>query len=144
MTTAQQQSVKGVDIGTSRLVLATTNGEAVDFTPQLNAFVAIPYSKMTEQMLARENILHQVEGAHIYAYGNRADEFAKFLEGDTRRPMQSGLLNPEEPRNLQMIELLLGRLCGKAADGEKLCLSIPSATPDRGADLIYHERSVQG
>jgi hypothetical protein len=138
-----QQAVKGLDLGTSRIVLATLNGQKVSFTPQLNAFVDIPYSKMTEQMLARENILHEVEGSHIYAYGNRADEFAKFLEGDTRRPMQSGLLNPAEPKNLQMIELLLGRLCGKAGDGEKLCLSIPSAPRDRDADLIYHERSVQ-
>jgi hypothetical protein len=99
---------------------------------------------MTEQMLARENILHEIERPHIYAYGNRADEFAKFLDGDTRRPMQSGLLNPAEPKNLQMIELLLRRLCGKATNGEKLCLSIPSAPPDRNSDLIYHERSVQG
>jgi hypothetical protein len=126
---APQQAVKGLDLGTSRIVLATMNGQKVNFTPQLNAFVDIPYSKMTEQMLARENILHEVEGSHIYAYGNRADEFAKFLDGDTRRPMQSGLLNPAEPKNLQMIELLLGRLCGKASSGEKLCLSIPSASP---------------
>jgi hypothetical protein len=144
MSTASQQAVKGLDLGTSRIVLATMNGEEVDFSPQLNAFVEIPYSKMTEQMLEREHILHQVEGSHIYAYGNRADEFAKFLEGDTRRPMQGGLLNPTEPKNVQMIELLLGRLCGKAGDGEKLCLSTPSAPPDRGADLIFHERSVQG
>jgi hypothetical protein len=141
---APQHAVKGLDLGTSRIVLATLNGQKVSFSPQLNAFVDLPYSKMTEQMLDRENILHEVEGSHIYAYGNRADEFAKFLDGDTRRPMQSGLLNPAEPKNLQMIELLLGRLCGKASDGEKLCLSIPSAPPDRGSDLIYHERSVQG
>ena len=144
MAATSQHAVKGLDLGTSRIVLATLNGEDVDFTPQLNAFVDIPYSRMTEQMLARENILHQIEGAHIYAYGNRADEFAKFLDGDTRRPMQSGLLNPAEPKNLQMIELLVGRLCGKAAKGEKLCLSIPSAPPERGSDLIFHARSVQG
>jgi hypothetical protein len=141
---ASQQAVKGLDLGTSRIVLATMNGQKVDFTPQLNAFVAIPYSRMTEQMLAREDILHEVEGGHIYVYGNRADEFAKFLDGDTRRPMQSGLLNPAEPKNLHMIELLVGRLCGKAGNGEKLCLSIPSAPPERGSDLIFHERSVQG
>jgi hypothetical protein len=143
-TALSQQAVKGLDLGTSRIVLASMTGQSVNFTPQLNAFVDIPFSKMTEQMLARENILHEVEGAHIYAYGNRSDEFAKFLDGDTRRPMQSGLLNPAEPKNLQMIELLLERLCGKASDGEKLCLSIPSAPTDRGADLMFHERSVQG
>jgi len=143
-TNATQHAVKGLDLGTSRIVLATLNGEEVDFNPQLNAFVAIPYSKMTEQMLAREHIMHQVEGGHIYAYGNRADEFAKFLDGDTRRPMQGGLLNPTEPKNVQMIELLLARLCGKASEGEKLCLSIPCAPAERGSDLIFHERSVQG
>ena len=143
-TALSQHAVKGLDLGTSRIVLASMTGQSVNFTPQLNAFVDIPFSKMTEQMLARENILHEVEGAHIYAYGNRSDEFAKFLDGDTRRPMQSGLLNPAEPKNLQMIELLLERLCGKASDGEKLCLSIPSAPTDRGADLMFHERSVQG
>jgi len=137
------QAVKGLDVGTSRIVLATLNGPDVSFTAQLNAFVQLPYSRMTEQMLTREKILHEVEGDEIYAYGNRADEFAKFLNGDTRRPMQSGLLNPGEPKGLQMIELLLGRLCGKASDGEKLCLSIPSAPPEHGSDLIFHERSVQ-
>ncbi len=54
------------------------------------------------------------------------------------------MLNPSEPRNLQVIELLLSRMCGKAGDGEKLCLSVPSAPPTRDTDLIYHERSVQG
>ncbi len=141
---AASHAVKGLDLGTSRIVLATLEGDEVSFTPQLNAFVDLPYSRMTEQMLAREDILHQVEGAHIYAYGNRADEFAKFLDGDARRPMQSGLLNPTEPKNLQMIELLLERLCGKASSGAKLCLSVPSAPPDRGADLLFHARSVQG
>jgi len=140
---ASQPAVKGIDLGTSSIVLAAPNGQTVEFTPQLNAFVELPYSRMTEQMLARENILHLVEGDHIYVYGNRTDEFAKFLDGDARRPMQSGLLNPAEPRNLQMIELLLGRLCGKARDGEKLCLSVPSAPPDRGSDLIFHQRSMQ-
>jgi hypothetical protein len=57
--------------------------------------------------------------------------------------MHSGLLNPAEPRNLQMIELLLGRLCGKASREEKLCFSIPSAPPGHSSDLIFHERSIQ-
>ena len=142
--TTPQQAVKGLDLGTSRIVLATLNGQKVDFAPQLNAFVEIPYSKMTEQMLGRENILHEVEGAHIYTYGNRSDEFAKFLNGDTRRPMQGGLINPAEPKNLQIIELLLEHLCGKASPGEKVCFSIPCSPSDGGSDIIFHERSVQG
>ena len=58
--------------------------------------------------------------------------------------MQSGLLNPAEPKNLQMIELLLTQLCGEAGPEEKLCFSIPSAPSGHDSDLIFHERSVQG
>jgi hypothetical protein len=134
---------KGLDLGTSRIVLATLEGEDVDFNPQLNAFVDLPYSKMTELMLVRERILHHVEGSHIYVYGNRSDEFAKFLDSDARRPMCGGLLNPTEPKNVLMIELLLEQLCGKASGDEKLCLSVPSAPLDRASDLIFHQRSVQ-
>lgn len=140
---APQPSVKALDLGTSRIVLSTLHGQNVTFTPQLNAFVELPYSKMTEQMLAREDILHRVEGNLIYAYGNRSDEFAKFLSGDSRRPMQNGLLNPTEPRNLEMVELLLRNLCGEAGPGEKLCFSVPSPPPGHESDLIFHERSVQ-
>jgi hypothetical protein len=140
--TPSTQPLKGLDLGTSRIVLASLDGDAVTYTPQLNAFIELPYTKMTENMLISQSILYRVEGMRIFAYGNRADEFAKFLKGDARRPMQGGVLNPDEPKNLQMIELLVERLCGKASKGDKICFSIPSSPPDRRSDLIFHERSV--
>jgi hypothetical protein len=134
--------LKGLDLGTSRIVLATMNGEKVNFTAQRNAFVELPYVKMTETMLGSEGILHTVDEKHLYVYGNRADEFAKFLDGEERRPMARGLLNPNEPKNLEMIELLITHLCGEAREGEKICFSIPTAPSDRKSDLVFHERSV--
>jgi hypothetical protein len=135
--------LKGLDLGTSRVVLATMSGEKVNFMAQRNAFVELPLVKMTEKMLASEGILHTVDDKRLYVYGNRADEFAKFLEGDERRPMARGLLNPAEPKNLEMIELLIKHLCGEASDGDKVCFSIPSAPADHKSDLVFHERSVQ-
>ncbi|HUB12509.1 MAG TPA: hypothetical protein VMB34_11165 [Acetobacteraceae bacterium] len=143
-TPESQPAAKGLDLGTSRIVLSKSNGQKVSYSPQLNAFVDLPHSKMTEQMLTRENILHRVEGDHIYAYGNRVDEFAKFLSGDARRPMQNGMLNPNEPKNLEMVGLLLQHLCGAATPGDKLCFSVPSPPPDHASDLVFHERSMQG
>jgi hypothetical protein len=140
--TASAQSLKGLDLGTSRIVLASLRGDKVDYAPQLNAFVDLPNTRMTEKMLVAQDILHCVEGSRIYAYGNRSDEFAKFLDGDARRPMRSGVLNPAEPKNLQMIELLVEGVCGRAGKGEKICFSVPSAPPDRASDLVFHERAV--
>jgi len=134
---------KGLDLGTSRIVLAATRGDRTHYKTELNAFVSLPYSKMNKAMLEREDIHHRSNGKEILAFGNRVDEFANILGGDTRRPMQTGVLNPREPRNLEMLELALTKLCGRAADGEKICFSVPSDASGEGADVIYHEQSIR-
>ncbi|MDX1402507.1 MAG: hypothetical protein R3245_11345 [Kiloniellales bacterium] len=133
---------KGLDVGTSRLVLATMAGETPNYKQQLNAFVSFPFTKMADMTLKEEDILHVVEGPQILAFGNRCDEFANMLGGTTRRPMATGLLNPQEPQNLEVTRLLLEHLCGQAQKGEKLCFSVPNSPDSTGSDVVYHEESV--
>ncbi len=140
--TASAARVKGLDLGTSRIVLAELHGEHTNFEVQLNAFVTLPLSNMTKSMLEREGILHFVEDSQIIAYGNRVDEFANMLSGDTQRPMQTGLLNAAEPRSLQIVELAIEKICGPARKGEKITFSVPSAIPENESDLIYHQQAI--
>lgn len=133
---------KGLDLGTSRIVVAEQDGSGVKYREMLNAFVALPFTKMTAQMLKREGILHMAEGDQLIAYGNRVDEFANIFGGDTRRPMRSGLLNAAEPKSRRMLALLLEQACGRAKRGEKICYGVPSAAEGHASDLIYHEQSV--
>ena len=132
----------GLDIGTSRIVKANSNDERPVYSAMLNAFLALPYTRMTEQMLDHEGFSYRVEGKEIVAYGNRVDEFANIFGGDTRRPMHSGTLNPNEPLSLQIVELEIAELCGKARRNSKICFSVPSAPKGHEADLIYHEQTV--
>jgi hypothetical protein len=134
---------KGLDLGTSRIVLATMAGELPNYERQLNAFVSLPFSKILESTLQQEGILHIVEGSRILAFGNRCDEFANMFGGITRRPMSTGLLNPEEPQGLKIIGLLIEHLCGAAKKGEKICFSLPTSPDSTGNDLVYHEESVR-
>lgn len=133
---------KGLDVGTSRIVLARSRQHGYGYEHQLNAFVALPFSRMTEVMLRRENILFHIEDSAILAYGNRVEEFANILNGDTRRPMQTGLLNPNEPKSLQMLELAIRELCGEGQQGEKMCFSVPCGTSENESDVIYHEGTI--
>ena len=133
---------KGLDVGTSRLVLARPVESTYQYEGQLNAFISLPYSRMTEGMLRRERIFFSVEGSTILAYGNRVEEFANILNGETRRPIRTGLLNPAEPKSLQMLELALTKMCGPAQKDEKICFSIPSGDPNNQSDVIYHERTI--
>ena len=135
-------NVKGFDIGTSRIVLAQPAEQGYRYETLLNAFIALPYSKMTEAMLRREGILHHVERSEILAYGNRVEEFANILNGDTRRPMSTGFLNPSEPRSLSMMEVAVRSMAGQAQKGERLCFSVPCGLPDQESDIIYHEQTM--
>ena len=139
---ANKKNVKGLDLGTSHLVMARHGEEGYEFKQELNAFVEIPLSRITVKMLKKKGIPHRVDGGVCFAFGNGAEQFANMTGGDTRRPMYSGLLNPNEPKSLEMIEEALAKVVGKAAQGEKICFSIPSASPRRESDLTFHQSTV--
>src|SRR5262249_60389195 len=62
----------GLDIGTSRVVLATGSAGQVKTASELNAFVTVPYSKFTENILKQNKVSfqHNGGGASIQIFGN--------------------------------------------------------------------------
>ncbi|MCS7316324.1 MAG: cell division protein FtsA [Bryobacterales bacterium] len=130
----------GLDVGTSRIVLARRSGEEYQFDSQLNAFVSIPWSKLTCEVLEKERIPHARSDGQILVFGDASERFADLLHTETRRPMLEGALNPEEPEGLSVVraivELLTGGLERK---GSKLCYSIP-APPVGSPDAFKFHR----
>src|SRR5581483_1962598 len=130
--TAYTQPI-GLDVGTSRIVAARCAEKRYTFETQLNAFLALPYSKLAESLLQRENVFHEVRGQDIVVMGNDAQRFAEIFHVETRRPMQNGVLNPHEPHSLAVLRSIIGRLAGKAsAEGQKAFFSVPA--PVDGGD----------
>src|SRR4051794_36600286 len=99
MTPASTTAV-GVDVGTSRIVTAHRADNEYCYRTELNAFVELPFSKMTQSVLQYESVLHSLQGNHIIVHGNESERFADLLGVETRRPMYRGLLNPDEPEGL--------------------------------------------
>ena len=139
-----QSAIKaiGLDIGTSRIVLAEPNGGGFNYRAQLNTFVSLPYSKVTEAMLRKEEIPYKVTDNRILVLGERAQKLAHTLNVDVRRPMSRGLLNPNEPQNVQVIEEMVLRLAGHAKQGDKVCLSVPGSGEGNSEDLAYHRTTL--
>ena len=134
----------GLDIGTSRIVAAQRSGEEYKYSAQLNAFVAIPYSKMTETVLTKENIPHSVQGSSIVVPGNESERFANLLDMETRRPMTRGLLNPTEPDSVALIRQLVSSTLGSwVKPGQRVCFTIPAATAGTEDNLTYHEATLK-
>ena len=109
------------------------------YESQLNAFVAIPYSKITEGVLEREKIPHTVQAGQIIVHGNESEKFAGLLNAETRRPMTGGVLDAKEPDSLSMIREILttmfaGASRGKAPEG-LFYGARPAAGRGRLADL---------
>ncbi|MFB3826821.1 MAG: hypothetical protein ACE15B_08630 [Bryobacteraceae bacterium] len=134
----------GLDIGTSRIVVARSGEKKYQYDSQLNAFLTLPYSKLAENLLQRENVFHEVRGAEIVVAGNDAQRFAEVFHVETRRPMRGGVLNPQEPHSLAVLRSIVTRLVGKAAaEGQKVFFSVPAPPPAGDGGLAFHEASIR-
>jgi hypothetical protein len=133
----------GLDVGTSRIVAARNTERRYEYAAELNAFLTLPYSRMTENLLQRENVFHQVHGPDILVAGNDAQKFAEIFHVETRRPMLNGLLNPQEPHSLAIVRSIIEKLVGRAgAEGQKVFFSVPSREGGEGCNS-YHEASIR-
>jgi hypothetical protein len=135
----------GLDVGTSRLVLASGTADHVKTSAELNAFVTVPYSKFTENILKQNNVSYQVNGSQsIQIFGNDTDRFANFFNAEARRPMRDGMLNPNEEYSLPVMQAIVQQLLKKTKKGETLRFSVPGVLRDAGSsDLVYHEAMLK-
>ena len=61
-TEATKSETIGLDVGTSRIVTARQINNEIKYNTQLNAFITIPYSRMTENVLQKEAVPHTCRG----------------------------------------------------------------------------------
>ncbi len=142
-TETRNNSAIGLDVGTSRIVTARQANHEIRYDIQLNAFVTIPYSKMTESVLQKEGVPHTVEGNEILVHGNESERFADLLNKDIRRTMTRGVLNPDEPDSVRLVREITASLAGKGEKGQKLCFTVPAAPLGAEENLTYHEATIR-
>lgn len=133
----------GLDIGTSRIVVARSVDKKYQYESELNAFVTLPHSSLTESLLRRENVFHEVRAGELVVAGDDAARFAEIFHIETRRPMLNGVLNPKEPHSLGVVRSIIGRMLGKSEkEGRKVFFSVPA--PIEGTDnaIPYHEAAL--
>jgi hypothetical protein len=133
----------GLDIGTSRIVTAQQNGGGnTQVRSELNAFVTLPFSKLTQSVLRKEAIPHTVEGSELVIYGNESEKLADLFHVETRRPMLRGVLNPGEPNSLDLVRQLVTSLTSDT-QAERICFSVPAPTLGSDENVTYHEASLR-
>jgi hypothetical protein len=134
----------GLDVGTSRIVMAQRKDQEIQYESQLNAFVAIPSSKITEGVLEREKIPHTKLPEEIIVHGNESEKFAGLLNAETRRSMSRGVLDAKEPESIRMLREILASMLGPGdKTRQKLCFTVPAAPLGAEDNLTYHEVTLR-
>ncbi|HSW50449.1 MAG TPA: hypothetical protein VLH09_09755, partial [Bryobacteraceae bacterium] len=130
----------GLDVGTSRIVVASRTEQEYAYRGHLNAFVAVPHTKMTARTLKKEGILHLVKDSEILIYGNESERFADLFHLEARRPMSGGMLNPGEPQSLDLIRHIFEAVVGEGGGGAlRVCYSVPAPPLGCESQITYHE-----
>ena len=143
-STRTSTPILGLDVGTSRIVLSWKDSEHYSFNSQLNAFVAVPYTRMTENALRREGVPFEKHDQELVVLGNEAPRFADLLNVEMRRPMVQGVLNPAEPESLPVIRTIVETMVHQADSGKpKVYISVPAAPLNGEEGLTYHEATLR-
>lgn len=134
----------GLDVGTSKVVIAQGDSTNCVDVAQLNAFFALPYSSLHERSLRQSKIAFYRAGDELVVYGSDAEKFAHMFNAEVRRPMAKGILNPAEPSATHVLETILGSLVPPAqTPGETIAFSVPAAAREMEAELTYHEETIK-
>jgi len=128
---------KGLDCGTSFYIAATED----TVKKQRNAFLTVDGEvKQVKLMLKRQKIPFVEKAGKVHIVGQHAFNYAQiFSTSELKRPMKSGLLNPNEKDALPVLNAIIGELLGEAKDGETCVYCIPSKPIDVQREVSYHE-----
>lgn len=143
MSNKPETPALGLDVGTSRICLASQSAENYEYKTQLNAFVTIPFTKMTESVLRKAGVPYTTSGGELIVHGNESEKFADLLNVETRRTMNRGVLNSAEPESLTMLRNIVTSLCGRPSSPSRLCFTIPAAPLGSEENLTYHEKTLK-
>lgn len=134
----------GLDIGTANIVVAYNTQNDVQTHMQLNAFFTIPYSSITGKTLSSEGVLFFHKNEDLYILGDSAENFANIFGGNTRRPIERGILNPKENESISVIKAIINKLISKPQKkNERICFSVPGNPIDEQASVVFHESIIK-
>jgi len=132
---------RGLDIGTMFVVGAKDEGGKTQFTSIRDAFFTLENNDLLVDMMKKAGVDHVIRGDEVVVIGDKSIEFANTFRAELRRPLQDGVISPQEKDAFGIIELILKRAVGEASKkGETCCFSVPADAIDKeGSSTVFHQ-----
>lgn len=142
---------KGLDVGTSFIVLSTEKKNSIEYKDFRDAFYIIKpttpvATKMIEKGLSGKVFIKDSDGSFIIL-GKDAIEKAIERNDNAKRPMSKGVVSAKEKDAKRVLAFILKEVAGKASEqNEKLVFCVPAQPVDQedeDFDVGYHEDVVK-
>ncbi len=132
---------KGLDVGTANLAAAVQSEDGgITVTVERNAFLDIPSDVYSKNMLTKLKVPYVVHNGKLVVIGESAFELANVFGRETRRPMQDGLVSPNEVDALPMMKLIISKILGEPRTaGENCYFCVPAPSLDVDNNVVYHQ-----
>lgn len=131
---------KGIDIGTMNIVSAVQTKDQVSYTRIRDAFLDVPIQ--AKKMLKLHDTVSYIEDdEHILIVGDQAMELASVFGRTPRRPLQDGLINPNEIGSIDVLAYMLKQVLGSPTVENEACYYSIPADPidDPSRNVVYHK-----
>jgi hypothetical protein len=144
-------SGRGLDVGTSFIVLSSEKNGNIEYKDFRDAFYVIKpttpvATKMIEKGLSGKTFIKDNDGSFIIL-GKDAIEKAIERNDTAKRPMYRGVVSAKEKDAKRILAFILKEVVGTASEpGEKLVFCIPAQPVDQedeDFDVGYHEDIVK-
>jgi hypothetical protein len=142
---------RGLDVGTSFIVLSSENKGNIEYKDFRDAFYIIKpttpvATKMIEKGLGGKTFIKDADGSFIIL-GKDAIEKAIERNDIAKRPMYRGVVSAKEKDAKRVLAFILKEVVGTASEpGEKLVFCVPAQPVDQeddDFDVGYHEDVVK-
>lgn len=142
---------KGLDVGTSFVVLAQDSGAETVYKDFRDAFYCIKpatpvAARMIEKGLQGKTFVKDADGTFILL-GKDAIEKAIERNESAKRPMFRGVVSSKEKEARRVLAYILKEVVGTASEtGEKIVFCVPAQPVDQGDedfDVGYHEDVIK-
>ena len=142
---------KGLDVGTSYIVLSSEKNSKIEYKDFRDAFYIIKpttpvATKMIEKGLAGKTFIKDSDGSFILL-GKDAIEKAIERNDTAKRPMYRGVVSAKEKDAKRILAFILKEVAGQASEpNEKIVFCIPAQPVDQendDFDVGYHEDVVK-
>ena len=141
-----RKKVRGLDVGTMNLAGAMLDDDGnIKIKLIRHTFLDVDVNPFTKKMLLQQKVRYAEMGKKIYVLGDSAFELANIMNKTVRRPMQHGVMSPNEVDAVPIFGLLIEAILGKAEEKGITCYySVPATPIDADFNIVYHSSVIAG